>query len=94
MFDANLSRRLVPGLADVFTGSVHASVLGPDPEDEAIWNHAKANEFTIVFKDSDFYHMSVAWGGAAKSRVAQDWQWSNACCRAGAEIAGGRTRDI
>ena len=31
LFDANLSRKLVALLADVFAGSVHASVLGTDP---------------------------------------------------------------
>lgn len=63
MFDANLSRKLAAMLADVFPESGHVSLLGREPEDIAIWNFAKANGFTIVSKDSDFYRMSVAWGG-------------------------------
>ena len=62
LFDANLSRSLVTRLADVFPGSLHSSVLSPDPTDEAIWAYAKANGFAIVSKDSDFYRMSVSWG--------------------------------
>jgi predicted nuclease of predicted toxin-antitoxin system len=66
MLDANLSRRLVPLFSDVFPGSVHASILGPAPEDEAIWDYAKTNGFIVVSKDSDFYRLSVAWGAPPK----------------------------
>ena len=67
MFDANLSRKLVDALTDVYAGSTHASILGDQPEDEEIWNHAKVNDFVVVSKDSDFYRMSVAWGAPPKS---------------------------
>lgn len=53
-------------LADVFAGSTHVSVLGPDPDDESIWDHAKANDLTIVSKDSDSYRMSVLLGAPPK----------------------------
>ena len=66
MFDANLSRKLTAALADVYPGSIHVSVLGPEPEDEAIWEYAKAGGFIVVSKDSDFYRMSVAWGAPPK----------------------------
>ena len=66
LFDANLSRRLVLTLGDVFPDSAHASVLGPDPGDENIWQYAKTNDYMIVSKDSDFYRMSVAWGPPPK----------------------------
>jgi predicted nuclease of predicted toxin-antitoxin system len=66
MFDANLSRRLVGHLVDVYPGSEHASVLGSVPEDIEIWDYAKAHGLVVVTKDSDFYRMSMAWGPPPK----------------------------
>lgn len=66
LFDANLSRHLVQHIDDLFPGSAHVSILGADPEDIEIWNHAGANGFVVVTKDSDFYRMSVAWGPPPK----------------------------
>jgi predicted nuclease of predicted toxin-antitoxin system len=66
MFDANLSRRLVSHLVDLYPGSEHASVLGPMPEDIEIWDYSKARDLVVVTKDSDFYRMSVTWGPPPK----------------------------
>jgi predicted nuclease of predicted toxin-antitoxin system len=65
-FDANLSRRVVPHIEDLFPNSAHASILGAEPEDIEIWHYAAANGFTVVTKDSDFYRMSLAWGPPPK----------------------------
>jgi predicted nuclease of predicted toxin-antitoxin system len=66
LFDANLSKHLVPALDDLFPGSIHVEDAGLGPDDELIWAHAKANGFAIVSKDTDFYRMSVLWGGPPK----------------------------
>lgn len=60
LLDENLSPRLIEALSDFFPGSehVHSCGLG-GKEDNAIWNHAKANGFAIVPKDSDFAEGSV-----------------------------------
>ena len=55
LFDANLSRRLVDELAAEFPGSAHVGQLGLErADDEAVWDHAKANALVIVSKDADF----------------------------------------
>jgi predicted nuclease of predicted toxin-antitoxin system len=66
LFDANLARRLVISLDDFYPGSVHVDDLGLAPDDEAIWHYAKANGYTVVSKDTDFYRMSVTWGAPPK----------------------------
>ena len=66
LFDANLSRRLITKLKDVYAGSMHAASLGPDPDDTVIWDHARIHGYMIVSKDSDFYGMSTARGAPPK----------------------------
>ncbi len=66
LFDANISRRLVISLDDLYPGSVHVDDLMLATDDEAIWHYAKANDFTVVSKDTDFYRMSVTWGAPPK----------------------------
>lgn len=66
LFDANLSKHLVLTLADLFPGSIHIEDAGLGPDDDLIWAYAKANGFAIVSKDTDFYRMSVMWGGPPK----------------------------
>jgi predicted nuclease of predicted toxin-antitoxin system len=60
LFDANLSRRIVPLLEDLFPGSLHIKHVGlaGDAPDSAIWNFAKENGFCIVTADSDFVKLS------------------------------------
>ena len=66
LFDANLARRLAISLDDLYPGSIHVDDLGLAPDDEGIWHYAKANGFTVVSKDTDFYRMSVTWGAPPK----------------------------
>ena len=66
LFDANLSPRLVIALDERFPGSVHVEHLALSPEDDAIWEFARENDFAIVSKDSDFYRLSVTRGAPPK----------------------------
>ena len=56
LFDANLSRRIVPQISDLFPGSSHIQLegLAGETPDESIWNYARENGFTIVTSDFDF----------------------------------------
>jgi predicted nuclease of predicted toxin-antitoxin system len=64
LFDANLSRRIVPLLEDLFPGSAHISRVGLAGEtpDAAIWEFAKQNGFAIVTADADFVHIADMHG--------------------------------
>ena len=63
LFDENLSPRLAARLADVYPGSAHVDQCGLGrANDQAIWQYAKDNGFTIVSKDSDFQERSVLHG--------------------------------
>jgi predicted nuclease of predicted toxin-antitoxin system len=67
LFDQNLSRRLVPRLADVCPEATHVSMVGLDrAPDEQVWAYARANDYTIVTKDSDFKERSVVRGTPPK----------------------------
>jgi predicted nuclease of predicted toxin-antitoxin system len=66
LFDANLSKHLVQALDDLYPGSIHVEDAGLGPDDDLIWAYAKTNGFVIVSKDTDFYRMSVTWGGLPK----------------------------
>ncbi len=67
LFDENLSRRLVPRLADLFPESSHVVLEGllQNP-DIVVWEYAKARGFTIVTADADFYELSTAFGPPPK----------------------------
>lgn len=63
LLDENLSRRAVPFLQDTFPGSTQVVLLGMEnADDRTIWNYAKANDFMIVTKDSDFFEMASVYG--------------------------------
>jgi len=67
LFDENLPPHLAGVLQEQFPGSahVHSCMLG-SADDEAIWEYAKREGFTIVSKDSDFQERSVLRGGPPK----------------------------
>lgn len=67
LLDENLSRRLVPRLADVFPGTAHVEdvELGAQ-EDTAIWAYAAREDFVIVSKDDDFRQLSLFRGPPPK----------------------------
>lgn len=64
LFDANLSRRIVPLLADLFPESSHIGWVGLAGEtpDAEIWEFARQREFTIVTADADFLRLSELHG--------------------------------
>jgi predicted nuclease of predicted toxin-antitoxin system len=63
LFDENLPPRLADVLQDHFRGSAHVHSCGlGSADDEAIWEFAKREGFTIVSKDSDFQERSVLRG--------------------------------
>lgn len=63
-FDANISRRIVPLLADLFPESAHISDLGLSGEapDSDIWEFAKREGFAIVTADADFIRLVERYG--------------------------------
>ena len=67
LFDENLSPQLVQLLADLFPDSTHVHLCGLGSSgDDAIWEYARANSFTIVSKDSDFEERCVLFGAPPK----------------------------
>jgi predicted nuclease of predicted toxin-antitoxin system len=68
LFDANLSRRIVGMLEDLFPGSQQVTLLGLSGEtpDEVIWEAAREGGFTIVSADNDFVCLSARHGAPPK----------------------------
>lgn len=63
LFDENVSHELTGLLADQFAGSAHVRSIGlRAAEDAAIWSHARAHDFVIVSKDTDFRERSYVEG--------------------------------
>jgi predicted nuclease of predicted toxin-antitoxin system len=56
LLDANLSRRLIPLIQDLFPGSLHvsATALATDAADQTIWQYAHEKDFVLVTADKDF----------------------------------------
>jgi predicted nuclease of predicted toxin-antitoxin system len=67
LFDQNLSFKLVARLIDLFPGSAHVREFNMQTaDDEAVWDFAKTNGFTIVSKDDDFHERSFVRGAPPK----------------------------
>jgi len=67
LFDENLSPKLPPLVVASFPGSQHVRELALKGQtDEQIWNYAKANGFTILSKDQDFYQRALLYGAPPK----------------------------
>jgi predicted nuclease of predicted toxin-antitoxin system len=67
LFDNNVSA-LLPGVVKrYFPGSQHVASLELDQfSDHQLWQYAKQNDFTIVTKDKDFYHLANSVGQPPK----------------------------
>jgi len=67
LFDENLSRRLVPLVADLYPDSTHVAMVGllqsPDKE---VWEYGRAQGFVIVTAGADFYELATTYGPPAK----------------------------
>jgi len=67
LFDENLSPKLPGLLAAIFPNSVHARDCGLlGQPDEEVWKYARANDFIIISKDSDFHQRSLLYGSPPK----------------------------
>jgi predicted nuclease of predicted toxin-antitoxin system len=67
LFDHHLSRKLATRLRDLFPESSHVVFHGLEAtEDIAIWLFARANDYVIVTKDSDFNDVSTLRGAPPK----------------------------
>jgi predicted nuclease of predicted toxin-antitoxin system len=68
LFDANISRKIVRMIEDLFPGSTQIRLLGFSGQtaDEAIWEYAKNQAFTIVTSDVDFVRLSGRFGPPPK----------------------------
>jgi predicted nuclease of predicted toxin-antitoxin system len=67
LLDENLSRRLAPRIADLFPDSAHLATVGLlQSPDNAVWVYAKANGFSIVTADADFYELATTLGPPPK----------------------------
>ncbi len=67
LLDENLSPRLVESLRDLYPGLLHVhNVLLGGADDSGVWAYAKAHQFAIVSKDSDFAARSVLESDAPK----------------------------
>ena len=63
LFDANLSPTLVAHLRTHYPGSLHVRDIGLSAGSDAqIWEHAKAEGYVIVSKDTDFRERSFVEG--------------------------------
>jgi len=67
LLDENLSSRITYRIIDLHPDSEHVKTLALTNTDDAIiWEHAKANDFVIVSKDSDFHQRSFLYGHPPK----------------------------
>ncbi len=67
LLDKNLSDRIVYRIIDLHPDSEHVKTLVlTNTDDSIIWEYAKANDFVIVSKDSDFHQRSLLYGHPPK----------------------------
>jgi predicted nuclease of predicted toxin-antitoxin system len=67
LLDENLSDRIVYKIIDLYPDSEHVKSLAlTNTDDGIIWEYAKANDFVIVSKDSDFHQRSLLYGHPPK----------------------------
>ena len=63
LLDQNLSHFLKSMLQDVFQQMHHLKDFDMiSSSDKKIWDFARAENYTIITKDSDFYQMSMSYG--------------------------------
>lgn len=67
LLNENLSDRIVQRIIDLYPGSDHVKTLALiNTDDVIIWEYAKANNFVIISKDSDFDQRSLLYGHPPK----------------------------
>ena len=63
LIDENLPTRLAGALG---IHAVHATLLGAQPTDEALWLHARQENLVSLTRDADFFNMLVMHGSPPK----------------------------
>ncbi|MBT9311322.1 DUF5615 family PIN-like protein [Leptothoe kymatousa TAU-MAC 1615] len=67
LLDENLSDRIIRSVIDLYPGSEHVKTVNLMHTDDAvIWEYARAYDFVIVSKDSDFHQRSLLHGHPPK----------------------------
>lgn len=67
LLDENLSRRIIPLLLADYPGSSQIALLQLETSsDRQIWEYARAHDFIIVTRDSDFHELSTLYGSPPK----------------------------
>lgn len=67
LLDENLSDRITQRIIDLYPNSAHVKTLTlTNTDDAVIWEYAKANDFVIISKDSDFAYRSLLYGHPPK----------------------------
>jgi predicted nuclease of predicted toxin-antitoxin system len=67
LFDNNLSVRIIQAVDNFFPGSKHVADLQVNQfTDRQIFEFAGKNEFTVITKDKDFYHLVNTLGPPPK----------------------------
>lgn len=67
LLDENLSDRIIHKIIDLYPDSAHVKTLSlTNTDDLVIWEYAKANDFVIISKDSDFHQRSLLYGHPPK----------------------------
>ncbi|MEH2000369.1 MAG: DUF5615 family PIN-like protein [Nostoc sp.] len=67
LLDENLSDRIISRIVDFYPDSLHIKTLGSiNTDDVVIWEYAKARDFVIASKDSDFHQRSLLYGHPPK----------------------------
>jgi len=67
LFDNNISHRVLPRIADIFSDTTHVMLENLDESsDEKVWYFARTNNYAIVTKDSDFNDLAIYKGTPPK----------------------------
>ena len=63
LLDQNISKKLARKLQEYYPKSIHVESINLTmANDMKIWNYAKANKFTIVTQDADFFDILMIKG--------------------------------
>ena len=63
LFDHNLSPRLTTLLREIYPDSEHVYAIDmQQATDRVVWEYARANDYVIATRDSDFNDLSVMYG--------------------------------
>jgi predicted nuclease of predicted toxin-antitoxin system len=67
LLDENLSRRVIPAIADAYLESSQIALLGMESvADGGVWEYAKREGYILVTQDSDFHDLSALYGHPPK----------------------------